>query len=166
MRRVNVYVDQPSCIELHVRETVRLDRLQPTGVEGYMAEQHGGLLAPGVTRLPLEKRIYHFRTLDDAQPSVIAGGVEVDSMSGDDKDGPFPDPSKTTAGATTSVVWGAVAAKGHGPCGRVPALRVVDATAGAPQAVCTGHPSRRRRTRRPRRRRWETCDHKTREERI
>ena len=30
MRRVNMYVDQPSCIELHVREQVRLDRLQPT----------------------------------------------------------------------------------------------------------------------------------------
>ena len=50
MRRVNVYVDQPSCIELHVQETVRLDRLQPTAADGYVAAQHGALLAPGVTQ--------------------------------------------------------------------------------------------------------------------
>ena len=31
MRRVNMYVDQPSCIELHVRETVRIDRLTAHG---------------------------------------------------------------------------------------------------------------------------------------
>ena len=28
---MNVYVDRPSCIELHVQETMRLDRLTPTG---------------------------------------------------------------------------------------------------------------------------------------
>ena len=61
-----MYVDQPSCIELHVRETVRLDRLQPTAANGYVAEQHGALLAPGVTQLQLEAGLYHFRTLDDA----------------------------------------------------------------------------------------------------
>jgi hypothetical protein len=76
MRRVNVYVDQPSCIELHVREKVRLDRLQPTP-DGYVAEQHGSLLAPGVTQLQLEAGLYHFRTLDDAQLRVIAGGYQM-----------------------------------------------------------------------------------------
>ena len=81
MRRVNMYVDQPSCIELHVRETVRIDRLQPTAADGYVAEQHGALLAPGVTQLQLDKGLYHFRTLDDAQLRVLAGGVQVASMS-------------------------------------------------------------------------------------
>jgi hypothetical protein len=116
MRGVNVYVDQPSCIELHVRETVRLDRL----------------LAPGVTQLQLEAGLYHFRTLDDAQLHVIAGGVQVASMSASGKD-TWPDPPAThTDGAAASAVWAAVEPKGHGPCGRVPALRVVDDTAGAP----------------------------------
>ena len=90
MRRVNVYVDQPSCIELCVRETVRLDRLQPTAADGYVAEQHGALLTPGVTQLQLEAGLYHFRTLDDAQLRVIAGGVQVasTSASGKNYDGP------------------------------------------------------------------------------
>src|SRR5438874_1833357 len=57
MRRVNVYVDQPSCIELSVRETVRIDRLQPMAAGGYVAERLGPLLAadelawPGHTHL-------------------------------------------------------------------------------------------------------------------
>jgi hypothetical protein len=113
MRQVDVYVDQPSCIELHVRETVRLDRLTPTETDEYVAEQHGALLAPGVTQLQLEAGLYHFRTLDDAQLRVLAGGVRVESMSAHDDD-----------------KWPRSA--GHGPCGRVPALTVVDDTAGAP----------------------------------
>jgi hypothetical protein len=111
MRYVNVYVDQPSCIELHVRETVRLDRLQPTA-DGYVAEQYGALLAPGVTQLQLEQGRYYLRTLEEAQLRVIAGGVQVTSTSADE--------SKKPPGL------------GHGPCGRVPALRVTYATAGAP----------------------------------
>src|SRR6266508_3691560 len=95
MRRVNMYVDQPSCIELHVREKVRLDRLQPTGADGYVAAQHGALLAPGVTQLQLEAGLYHFRTLDDAQLRVLAGGVQVASMSGDYTKDPWPDPRAT-----------------------------------------------------------------------
>ena len=75
MRRVNVYVDQPSCIELRVRETVRLDRLTPTAADEYVAAQHGALLAPRATQLPLETVLYHFRTLDDAQLRVISGGT-------------------------------------------------------------------------------------------
>jgi hypothetical protein len=131
MKQVNVYVDQPSCIELHVRETVRLDRLQPTEADGYVAAQHGALLAPGVTQLQLEAGIYHFRTLDDAQLRVIAGGVQVASTSAAGKD-PWPDPPpKNTDGATASVVGMAVASKGHGPCGRVPAFGVVYDTEGA-----------------------------------
>src|SRR5882724_11843326 len=103
MRRVNMYVDRPSCIELCVRETVRLDRLQPTETDGYVAAQHGALLAPGVTQLQLEAGMYHFRTLDDAQLRVISGGVQVASPSaaGNEK---YPRDA------------------GHGPCGRVPAL--------------------------------------------
>ena len=125
MRRVNMYVDQPSCIELHVRETVRIDRLQPTAADGYVAERHRALLAPGVTQVQLDKGLYHFRTLDDAQLRIIAGGVQVASAnSADDKDGEWPDPSMTTDGAAAAAVGAAVAAKGHGPCGRVPALRV------------------------------------------
>jgi hypothetical protein len=39
-------VDRSSRIELHVRKTVRLDGLTPT-VDGYVAVQHGALLASG-----------------------------------------------------------------------------------------------------------------------
>ena len=90
MRRVNMYVDRPSCIELHVRETVRIDRLQPTAADGYVAERHGALLAPGVTQVQLEAGLYHFRTLDDAQLRVLAGGVQVTSTGDRDKDS-WPD---------------------------------------------------------------------------
>jgi hypothetical protein len=129
MRHVNVYVDQPSCIELHVHETVRLDRLTPTETAEYVAAQHGALLAPGVTQVQLEQGIYHFRTLDDAQLRVISGGVQVASMSTRDKD-PWPWATNPD-GAAAAAVGEAVAALGHGPCGRVPALRVVNATASA-----------------------------------
>ena len=115
MRHVDVYVDQPSCIELHVHETVRLDRLTPTAADEYVAEQYGALLAPGVTQLQLEAGLYHFRTLDDAQLRVLSGGVQVDST-GDSGGGTGKWPR----------------AVGHGPCGRVPALRVVDDTEVAP----------------------------------
>jgi hypothetical protein len=126
MRQVDVYVDQPSCIELHVRETVRIDRLYPTETAEYIAEQHGALLAPGANQLQLEAGIYHFRTLDDAQLRVISGGVRVDSMSARDKD-IWPDPkAKDTDGATASAVRAAVEPRGHGPCGRVPALSIED----------------------------------------
>lgn len=139
MRRVNVYVDQPSRIELHVRETVRMDRLTPIAADEYVAEQHGALLAPGVTEVHLDKGIYHFRTLDDAELRVLAGGVQVASTSGDAKD-PWPSPpAVNTDGATASAVEEAVAGAGHGPCARVPALRVVDDTAGH-----ADHPHRRR----------------------
>jgi hypothetical protein len=115
MRHVNLYVDQPSCIELHVQETVRIDRLQPMGANEYVAERHGALLAPGVTQVQLEQGSYHFRTLDDAQLRVISGGVQVDSTS--EKE--LPD-GKIPIGL------------GHGPCGHVPALRVIDDTEVAP----------------------------------
>ena len=129
MRRVNVSVAQPSCLELHVRETVRLDRLTPTA-DGYVAEQHGALLAPGVTQLQLEAGLYHLRTLDDAELRVIAGGVQVASIStANDKDGGPIELLTNTTGVAASVVWATVNTKGHGPCGRVPALRVTYATA-------------------------------------
>jgi len=112
MRQVDVYVDQPSCIELHVQETVRIDRLQPTA-DGYVAAQHGALLAPGVTQVPLEAGLYHFRTLDDAQLRIISGGVQMASLIDDGTGDPDPEPGGP---------------KGHGPCGRVPTLRVVDDT--------------------------------------
>ena len=117
----------PSCIELHVRETVRLDRLQPTAADGYVAAQYGALLAPGVTQLQLEAGLYHFRTLDDAQLRVIAGGVQVTSMSG----GKDPWPRASATNTDGAAVWEAVEPRGHGPCGRVPVLRVVDDTEGA-----------------------------------
>ena len=124
MRQVDVYVDQPSCIELHVQETVRLDRLTPTATDEYVAEQHGALLAPGVTQLQLEAGRYYFRTLDDAQLRVLAGGVQVTSTSASDKD-IWPEPKATnTDGSTASAIGAAVDSRGHGPCGRVPALTV------------------------------------------
>jgi hypothetical protein len=132
MRRVNMYVDRPSCIELHVQETVRIDRLTPTAADGYVAEQHGALLAPGVTQLQLDKGIYHFRTLEDAQLRVLAGGVRVASTSFKDKD-PWPDPPATnTDGAAAAAFGAAVEPRGHGPCGRVPALTVAYDTEVAP----------------------------------
>jgi hypothetical protein len=130
MRRVHVYVEQPSCIELHVRETVRLDRLTPTA-DGYVAEQHGALLVPGVTQVSLEPGLYHLRMLDDAQLRVIAGGVQVTSLGSAIKCIPPPPLATHTAGAAASAVWSAMETRGHGPCGRVPALRVTYATAGA-----------------------------------
>jgi hypothetical protein len=108
MRHVDVYVDQLSCIELHVQETVRIDRLQPTETDEYIAEPHGTLLPPGANQLQLEPGLYHFRTLNDAQLRVISGGVRVDSTSG-------------SGGGTGK--WPRSA--GEGPCGRVPALSVV-----------------------------------------
>ena len=122
MRRVNVYVNQPSCIELRVRETVRIDRLHPTAADEYVAAQHGALLAPGVTQLQLEAGIYHFRTLDDAQLHVISGGVRVDSISAL-KD-PWPSLSPNTDDATAAAVRAAVEPLGYGPCGHIPALSV------------------------------------------
>ena len=110
-----------------------LDRLTHTA-DGYVAERHGALLAPGVTQLELEAGLYHFRTLDDAQLRIIAGGVRVASINASDKDPwptPPPPPDAYTDGAAVPAVWEAVAGLGHGPCGRVPALTVVDATAGA-----------------------------------
>jgi hypothetical protein len=109
MRQVNLYVDQPGQIELHVRETVRIDRLRPTA-DGYVAEPHGALLAPGVTQVALDKGLYHLRTLDDAQLRVLAGGVRVDSPS---------------AGLPTGKI---PIGLGQGPCGHVPDLRVIDDT--------------------------------------
>jgi len=108
-----MYVDRPSCIELRVREQVRIDRLTPTAADGYVAAQHGALLAPGVTQVQLEAGLYHLRTLDEAQLRVLSGGVQVTSTSaaGEDK---YPRDG------------------GHGPCGRVPALRVKYDTEGAP----------------------------------
>jgi hypothetical protein len=116
---------------LHVRETVRLDRLTPTA-DGYVAEQHGALLAPGVTQLQLEVGLYHLHTLDDAQLRVLAGSGQVVSMSAaGDKDGGPIDPPKITVTPAALALGAVVAAMGHGPCGRIPALRVVYATAGA-----------------------------------
>ena len=129
MRRVNVSVDQPSCIELCVRETARLDRLTPTA-DGYVAEQYGALLTSGVTQVSLEAGLYHLRTLDDAELRVIAGGVQVASIStANDKDGGPIELLTNTTGVAASDVWATVNTKGHGPCGRVPALRVTYATA-------------------------------------
>ena len=133
MRRVNVYVDQSSCIELHVRETVRIDRLQSTAADGYVAEQHGALLAPGVTQVQLDQGIYHFRTLDDAQLRVLAGGVQVASTSAGDKD-TWPDPQKprTPTARPPRPLGRRWIRKEHGPCGRVPVLTVAYDTEGAP----------------------------------
>jgi hypothetical protein len=143
MRQVNVHVDRPSCIELHVQEMVRIDRLTPTA-DGYVAAQHGVLLAPGVTQVRLEAGLYHLRTLDDAQLRVIAGGVQATSPSLTGKD-PWPQPPPLSAthtdGTPASVLGVAVALAGHGPCGRVPVLRVVYATAGALQASAQASPS-------------------------
>jgi hypothetical protein len=124
-------VDRSSRIELHVRETVRLDRLQPTA-DGYVAAQYGALLTPGGTQVPPEAGPYHLRMLDDSQLRVLAGGVQVTSIStANDKDGGPIELLTNTAGVAVSAVWVTVNAKGHGPCGHVPALRVTYAAAGA-----------------------------------
>ena len=112
MRRVNMYVDRPSCIELHVRETVRIDRLQPTAADGYVAEQHGALLAPGVTQLQLETG-----DLSLSHPGRCPAPRHRGRRPGDQHERQDP---KTPPYS------------GHGPCGRVPALRVVDDTEVAP----------------------------------
>jgi hypothetical protein len=45
------------------------------GANEYVAERHGALLAPGVTQVQLDKGLYHFRTLDDAQLRIVSGGI-------------------------------------------------------------------------------------------
>jgi hypothetical protein len=110
-----------------VRETVRLDRLTPTA-DGYVIEQYGPLLTPGVTQVPLEAGLYHLRTLDYTQLRVLAGGVQVTSTSVKDKD-PWLEPTRTDD-AAASAVWAAIVSKGEGPCGRVPALSITYATEG------------------------------------
>jgi hypothetical protein len=137
-----MYVDRPRCIELHVRETVQIDRLQPMGVNEYVAERHGTLLAPGVTQVQLEQGIYHLRTLDDAQLRIISGGVQVTSTSTDLVQ------CRHEAAAHEALAVGRLCpvcgqpiegppvgkipiGLGQGPCGHLPALRVIDATAGA-----------------------------------
>jgi hypothetical protein len=124
-------MDQPSCIELCVRETVRIDQLQPTA-DGYVAAQYRALLTPGVTQVSLEAGLYHLRTLDDAELRVLAGGVRVTSPSPDSiKCIDPPRLATNTHGAAASAARAPVDIRGHGPCDRVPALRVTYTTASA-----------------------------------
>ena len=68
----------------------------------------------------------------DVSSRELARGVQVTSVRALDKDGDFPDPPMSTAGTAAAASGVAVAARGYGLCGRVPALHVVYATAGAP----------------------------------
>lgn len=87
--RVSLDVREPSVVELTVGDRVQLDRLTASK-RGYLAERHGALVTPGVTRLALSPGNYFFKTLGDANLRVVTGGVEAGSTE-DDKDGDWPD---------------------------------------------------------------------------
>lgn len=72
--QVNLHSREPSVVELTLGDRVQLDRLTPSP-HGYLAERHGRLLDPGVTRVALEPGHYLFRTLSDAHLRVVTGGV-------------------------------------------------------------------------------------------
>jgi len=96
---VSLHVREPSVVDLTVGDRVQLDRVVPTpgpSQNGSLAERHGRLLDPGVTRLALPAGRYFFKTLSDANLRVVTGGVAAGSHA-NDKDGTFPDPLASPA---------------------------------------------------------------------
>lgn len=87
--QVTLEAREPSTIELTVGDRVQLDRLTPSP-SGHLAERHGGLLEPGTTTLHLERGLYFFKTLSDADLRVVCGGVHT-AVRKEDKD-PWPEP--------------------------------------------------------------------------
>src|SRR5262245_22363915 len=89
---VLLYVSAPGDIDLTAQETVRLDRIEYSTVDGFTADRYGDLLRPGTNRVRLEPGVYHFRTLHDARLHVVQpGAVTVAASDRDGKD-PWPDP--------------------------------------------------------------------------
>jgi len=85
---VAVDVDEPSVVELTVRETVRLDRIRTTD-QGQVAEQHGELLRAGTQRLELGPGRFMLKTMTDTDLRIVHGGVRTATFSGKD---PWPPP--------------------------------------------------------------------------
>jgi hypothetical protein len=107
---------EPSVVEMTVADRVQLDRLTPAP-RGYLAERHGHLLAPGVTRLELPSGHYFFKTLSDANLRVVTGGLTA-GITAHDKDGDWPDPQKATGDPS------APGAKGDEASGEAPRLTI------------------------------------------
>jgi len=75
---VSLHAREPSVVELTVGDRVQLDRLIPApgpSARGVVAERHGRLLDPGMTRLALPAGHYFFKTLTAASLRVVTGGV-------------------------------------------------------------------------------------------
>jgi len=87
--QVSLQAREPSVVELTLGDRVQLDRVTPSQ-HGYVADRHGRLLEPGVTRLALPPGHFFFKTLSDAHLRVVTGGV-VTRTALDDKD-KWPDP--------------------------------------------------------------------------
>lgn len=96
---VNLDVREPSVVELTVGDRVQLDRLTPARC-GYVAERHGGLLAPGTNTVALQPGLYLFRTLSDTNLRVVTGGVAT-AIAHSDKD-KWPDPPPGVRGDEAS----------------------------------------------------------------
>jgi hypothetical protein len=114
--RVTLHVKQPSSVELHAQETIRVDRLTASATGQHDVERHGELVRPGVTALHLHPGVYHFRSLTDTALRVVHGGsVTVtanDGVNSGGKDLP-PPPQAGFSG------------RGEAPVGDTPTLTVV-----------------------------------------
>jgi len=86
---VSLHAREPSVVELTLGERVQLDRVV-CSPRGSVAERHGRLLAPGVTRVGLPPGHYIFKTLSDAHLRVVTGGVSAGIVSRGSKDVPPP----------------------------------------------------------------------------
>lgn len=127
-RRVTMVVREPAEIELVTDETVQLDRLVRREGEGVVHERHGALLRPGASRVRLDRGMYAFRMLRDAELRVVHGGVDV-STAVDNKD-PWPrPPASGPSFFSGDEEWAAYAAStcslGDGPAGGPPPRLVV-----------------------------------------
>lgn len=87
-RRVMIAVSEPAEIELVTDEKVQLDRLVRREGEGVVHERHGALLGPGTSRVTLDRGMYAFRMLRDAELRVVHGGIDV--TGGSDAQDPWP----------------------------------------------------------------------------
>lgn len=95
--RISLLAREPSVVDLTVGDRVQLDRLTPSP-RGYLAERHGRLLDPGVTRLALPAGHYFFKTLSDAHLRVVTGGVAAGIVSHEKDPWPQPPPAPNVAG--------------------------------------------------------------------
>ena len=97
-----IYVYEATDLEMVSREDIRIDRLTHSAEDGFVAEQHGELVRPGVSRLSLAEGVYHFRSGDDVTLRISdSRAVKIVPAASKDE---WPDP------AAVPSVWAAVGA--------------------------------------------------------